>query len=75
MQIYNETLKSICSMRDDELIRFISTIAADKGITLPTLSKTDVSKIKALLGGAGRGDPEISDALGKAFSNIYKGTK
>ena len=73
MQIDNETLRRISSMKDDELTRFISSFAAAKGIDLPELSKSDVARIKALLGGVGRGDPAILDAIGKATSNIHKG--
>ena len=72
MQISNDKLQKIAAMSDDELKKFISTVAQENGLSLPSISSSDLSGIRALIGGVNAGDPTVTKAVDDISKNIKK---
>ncbi len=66
MQIDANALKKIMSMSDAELKAMISSIAGEKGLSLPTVSDSDLKKIRAAMGSMSQADLE---ALQRSLKN------
>ena len=75
MQISNDKLQKIAAMDDDELKKFISSVAAESGLNIPSLSSSDISGIRALLGGVSSGDPTLTKAVDDISGSIKKGAR
>ena len=72
MHIDNKTLKSLSAMNDDELKKFISSAANKSGVALPTISRSDIARIRAVLAGASSGNPDVIKAMGDISDKIKK---
>ena len=68
MQIDNKSLQKILSMNDSELKKVISAAASEGGISMPSISEADLSKLRAALGGIST-DPTMVDQILKATNN------
>lgn len=76
MQIGNDKLQKIAAMSDDELKRFISAVADESGLSLPSISSADLSGIRSLISGVNTGDPTLAKAVDDISKNIKeKGAK
>jgi len=72
MQINNDTFKKISAMSDDDLAKFISSVAKDNNLSIPMPSLTDIARIRAALSGVSQNDPEIMKAVNDASRIIKK---
>ena len=50
MQINSQALKKIMTMNDRELNELISSIAGERGLSLPSISAADLAKIRSAIG-------------------------
>lgn len=58
MQIDNNALKKITNMTDSELRQVITSVAKEKGISMPNISENDLAKIRTALAGISPADLE-----------------
>ena len=68
MQIDNKSLQKILSMSDAELMKLVGAAASEGGISMPSVSEADLSKLRAALGGIST-DPAAIDQILKATNN------
>jgi hypothetical protein len=66
MQIDSRALKKIMTMNDRELNDLISSIASERGLSLPSISAADLTKIRSALGNM---SPADIAALEKSIKN------
>ena len=74
MQIDDNTLKKLSAMDDSTLEHFISSVAHESGLSLPSISRSDLAKIRSLLGDIRNGDPKVTEAINQATFNLKKGS-
>lgn len=72
MRIDNEALKRASSMSDADLKKIINAAASEKGLSLPTLSDSDIAKIKAALGDIALGAHIPKDIINAAEEQLKK---
>lgn len=65
MQIDNNSLQKILSMNDEELKKIISAAASEGGVSIPSVSESDISKLRTALSGVSS-DPKIMEELLKS---------
>lgn len=65
MQIDNKSLQKILSMNNEELKKVISAAAVEGGVSTPSISEADISKLKSALSGIGN-DPKIMEEILKS---------
>ena len=70
MQISNDKLKKLAAMSDEEFKKFISEVASESGVVIPSISAADVSGIRSLLGGVTSGDPTLTKAVDDISKSI-----
>ena len=58
MQIDNDALRKIMTMNDGELMKLISSVAEEKGLSLPRISSAELNRIRAVLGSMSPSDVE-----------------
>ena len=58
MQIDNNALKKITNMNDKELRETIASVAREKGLSIPNISESDLSRIRSALSGMTQADLE-----------------
>ncbi len=58
MQIDNNALRKIMTMDDKELKALITSIAGERGLSLPNVSAADLAKIRSALGSMSPADVE-----------------
>jgi len=66
MQFDNNALKKIANMNDKELRETIDSAAREKGLSLPNISESDLSRIRSALSGM---TPADLEKLSRAFGN------
>lgn len=66
MQFDNIALKKIANMNDKELRETIDSAAREKGLSLPNISESDLSRIRSALSGM---TPADLEKLSRAFGN------
>ena len=66
MQIDNNALKKITNMNDKELREMISAVAREKGLFLPNISESDLSRIRSALSGM---TPKDLEKLSQTFGS------
>ena len=66
MQFDNIALKKIANMNDKELRETINSAAREKGLSLPNISESDLSRIRSALSGM---TPADLEKLSRAFGN------
>ena len=69
MQIDNNALKKITNMSDKELREVISSVAREKGLSLPNISESDIARIRGALSSMSPSD------LQKLGNSLNKGGK
>ena len=72
MQINNEALKRASSMSDADLKKIINAAASENGLSLPTLSDSDIAKIKTALEDIALGASVPKDIINAAEAQIKK---
>ena len=65
MQLDNNSLQKILSMNDAELKKVISAAAGEGGVSLPSISESDIAKLRAALNGVSN-DPKIMEEILKS---------
>ena len=65
MQLDNNSLQKILSMNDAELRKVISAAAGEGGVSLPSISESDIAKLRAALNGVSN-DPKIMEEILKS---------
>ena len=66
MQFDNNALKKITNMNDRDLRETISSVAREKGLSLPNISDSDLKKIRLALSGM---TPEALERLASTFGD------
>ena len=72
MKINNDQLKKLSSMSDDEFKKLISAAAGDSGISLPSVSDSDIARIRSVLSQVNAGDPTVTRAIDSISKSIKK---
>ena len=65
MQLDNNSLQKILSMNDSELKKVVSVAASEGGVSIPSISESDIAKLRAALSGVSS-DPKIMEEILKS---------
>ena len=65
MQLDNNSLQKILSMNDSELKKVVSAAASEGGVSIPSISESDIAKLRAALSGVSS-DPKIMEEILKS---------
>ena len=65
MQLDSNSLQKILSMNDSELKKVVSAAASEGGVSIPSISESDIAKLRAALSGVSS-DPKIMEEILKS---------
>ena len=65
MQLDSNSLQKILSMNDSELKKVVSAAASEGGVSIPSISESDIAKLRAALSEVSN-DPKIMEEILKS---------